>query len=105
MTTTTANPYTRTEPPRRWERAAISDNARVVLERRYLRKDEEGNLLETAEEMFRRVARNLAQAEAFWGNGVLRQAQDERIGAEALRSFDSAQDRQAQDERASQAQG
>src|SRR3990170_7799518 len=79
MTTTTANPYTRTERPQRWERAAISDNARVVLERRYLRKDEEGNLLETAEEMFRRVARNLAEAEAFWGTGVLRQAQDERV--------------------------
>ena len=67
MTTTTANPYTRTERPQRWERAAISDNARVVLERRYLRKDQEGNLLETAEEMFRRVARNLAQAEPVWG--------------------------------------
>ncbi len=41
----------------------LSPNARVVLERRYLRKDEAGNLIETPEEMFRRVARHVATAE------------------------------------------
>ena len=42
----------------------ISDNAQVVLERRYLAKDRDGQVVENVEEMFRRVARNLVQAEA-----------------------------------------
>jgi ribonucleoside-diphosphate reductase alpha chain len=41
----------------------LSDNARVVLERRYLAKDAHGNLAETPEQLFRRVANNIAQAE------------------------------------------
>jgi ribonucleoside-diphosphate reductase alpha chain len=43
--------------------AILSDNARVVLERRYLAKDAAGNLTETPEQLFRRVANNIAQAE------------------------------------------
>lgn len=42
--------------------AKISDNALVVLKGRYLKKDAEGNVIETPDEMFRRVAKNLAQA-------------------------------------------
>ena len=38
----------------------ISDNARAVLEKRYLIKDEEGRAVETVEELFRRVARAIA---------------------------------------------
>ena len=45
----------------------ISDNARVVLEKRYLRKDDDGNPIETPEEMFRRVAHAIAQAETLNG--------------------------------------
>jgi ribonucleoside-diphosphate reductase alpha chain len=41
----------------------LSDNARVVLERRYLAKDDAGNPIETPEELFHRVAHNVAQAE------------------------------------------
>jgi ribonucleoside-diphosphate reductase alpha chain len=41
----------------------LSENARTVLERRYLRKDLEGRIVETPEEMFRRVAHHIAQAE------------------------------------------
>jgi len=41
----------------------LSDNARTVLERRYLKKDENGNVIETPEEMFRRVACHIAGAE------------------------------------------
>lgn len=44
----------------------LSDNARVVLERRYLAKDAEGRPAETPEEMFARVARNIAQAELLY---------------------------------------
>ena len=33
----------------------ISDNAKLVLEKRYLAKDEEGNCIETPEEMFKRI--------------------------------------------------
>jgi ribonucleoside-diphosphate reductase alpha chain len=42
----------------------LSDNAKTVLERRYLRKDTEGRSVETAAQMFRRVARHIARAEA-----------------------------------------
>ncbi|UCE19870.1 MAG: vitamin B12-dependent ribonucleotide reductase [Gemmatimonadota bacterium] len=42
---------------------SLSENATKVLERRYLRKDERGELIETPEEMFRRVAKNIASAE------------------------------------------
>jgi ribonucleoside-diphosphate reductase alpha chain len=41
----------------------LSENARVVLERRYLRKDEDGQTIETPVQMFRRVAENIALAE------------------------------------------
>ena len=41
----------------------LSDNALRVLERRYLAKDEEGTVVETPQELFRRVARHIASAE------------------------------------------
>jgi len=47
----------------------LSQNARTVLERRYLRKDLQGKLTETPEEMFRRVARHIAKAEKTYGDG------------------------------------
>jgi len=54
--------------PRRVSREAIalSDNARVVLERRYLARDEHGTLIETPEQLFRRVAHTIARAEAAY---------------------------------------
>ena len=45
------------------EEIPLSENARTVLERRYLRKDAKGKLLETPAQMFRRVARHVASAE------------------------------------------
>ena len=43
--------------------ALLTENARVVLQRRYLSKDRDGNVLEDADGMFRRVAHNLSQAD------------------------------------------
>lgn len=44
----------------------LSDNAIKVLEKRYLAKDESGNLIETPEELFRRVARTIAKADSIY---------------------------------------
>ncbi|MEX0800396.1 MAG: vitamin B12-dependent ribonucleotide reductase [Dehalococcoidia bacterium] len=41
----------------------FSENARLVLERRYLARDADGRPAETPEQMLRRVAHNVAQAE------------------------------------------
>ena len=43
--------------------AVLSENARVILEKRYLIKDEQGRPKETPEGLFRRVARAIAQGE------------------------------------------
>ena len=45
----------------------LTDNAEVVLRRRYLSKDREGNILEDADGLFRRVANNLSQADKLYG--------------------------------------
>ncbi|MBN1104254.1 MAG: ribonucleotide-diphosphate reductase subunit alpha, partial [Deltaproteobacteria bacterium] len=51
----------------RREQLCLSANAETVLERRYLRKDEQGRILETPEEMFRRVSKHIAKAEKAYG--------------------------------------
>jgi ribonucleoside-diphosphate reductase alpha chain len=43
--------------------AHLSANALTVLARRYLKKDDQGNVVESPEELFRRVADNIAQAD------------------------------------------
>ena len=45
----------------------LTDNARVVLKKRYLRKDDDGNVVETPAGMFRRVAHAIAQPETLHG--------------------------------------
>jgi ribonucleoside-diphosphate reductase alpha chain len=45
----------------------LSDNAVTVLERRYLVKDENGKPVEGSEELFARVARTIAAADARYG--------------------------------------
>jgi ribonucleoside-diphosphate reductase alpha chain len=49
----------------------LSLNALKVLEKRFLRKDADGKLMETPTQMFRRVAASVAQADAFFGEDVL----------------------------------
>jgi ribonucleoside-diphosphate reductase alpha chain len=43
----------------------LSQNALRVLERRYLEKDDEGHVIESVEDMFRRVAKAIASAEVI----------------------------------------
>ena len=45
----------------------LSENALKVLERRYLKKDAQGKIIETPEELFRRVARAIASADKMYG--------------------------------------
>jgi ribonucleoside-diphosphate reductase alpha chain len=44
----------------------LSDNARTVLEKRYLRKNEDGKVVETPTDLFKRVAENIAQADKIY---------------------------------------
>src|SRR5256712_1430142 len=44
----------------------LSENARLVLERRYLARDDRGQPLETPEQLFARVANTIAQAELIY---------------------------------------
>ncbi len=56
----------------------LSENAIRVLHKRYLAKNEKGEVIETAEEMFRRVARNIAEADKLYGkNKDTKEAEEE----------------------------
>ena len=46
----------------------LSENARTVLKRRYLKKDTRGRVQETPTQMFRRVAGHIAKAEKRYGD-------------------------------------
>ena len=52
------------------EGLTISENAKVVLERRYLKKDERGKAIETPQDMIRRVAKNIASADKFYNKSI-----------------------------------
>jgi ribonucleoside-diphosphate reductase alpha chain len=49
-------------------RLDLSENARRVLKRRYLKKNRKGKVIETPEQMFRRVAHHIAKAEKNYGS-------------------------------------
>ena len=49
----------------------LTENSIKVLERRYLKKDADGNATESPEELFRRVARNIAQADSEYGDDTM----------------------------------
>ena len=46
----------------------ISENAKVVLKKRYLKKNSSGEIIETPEEMFKRVAKAISQPELIYTN-------------------------------------
>ena len=50
-----------------FEPAPLTDNSKVVLEHRYLLKDENNEVIETPNEMFIRVAKALAKPEKSYG--------------------------------------
>ncbi len=54
----------------------LTDNARQVLIRRYVRRGQDGNPAETIEEMFWRVAYNIAAVEETWGTAIDERARD-----------------------------
>jgi len=63
----------RTERPPRPEhlrRVALSENARTVLVKRYIRRGADGQPVETIEDMFWRVAYHVAEAEREWGGPI-----------------------------------
>src|SRR3989304_5230332 len=45
----------------------LSPNATTVLEKRYLKKNDSGKVVETPEEMLRRVSESVADAERLYG--------------------------------------
>jgi len=56
----------------------LTSNALTVLARRYLKKDEQGRVIETPEEMFRRVANYVAQADLMYdGHADVPRAEEE----------------------------
>ena len=59
----------------------LSDNSLRVLEKRYLKKDESGKVIETPLEMFSRVAKSIASAERIFKKteGYLHRCQREYI--------------------------
>lgn len=54
----------------------LTENARQVLLRRYVRRGDDGGLVETVEEMFWRVAYHVAKAEEVWGGDVIARARE-----------------------------
>jgi len=56
----------------------LTKNAMTVLERRYLKRDKEGKVLETPAQMFRRVAETIAEADRKFSkkNGVAQLAEE-----------------------------
>jgi ribonucleoside-diphosphate reductase alpha chain len=49
-------------------RLNLSENAKMVLKKRYLKKNRKGKIIETPYQMFRRVAHHIAKAEKKYGN-------------------------------------
>ena len=71
----------------------LSENAVVVMERRIVARDDKGDPIETADQCFHRVARNLSQAELRYGGTEADRAAAEEDFYRLLSSLDSSQTR------------
>jgi ribonucleoside-diphosphate reductase alpha chain len=60
--------------PKDLPKANLTDNARQVLMKRYVRRGDDGKPAETVEEMFWRVAYHVAKVESQWGDDVEKRA-------------------------------
>jgi len=58
-------------------RPVLSENALTVLKRRYLRKNADGQIVETPEQMFKRVAHHIAKAEKNYGGEAEKRRMEE----------------------------
>lgn len=58
-------------------RLDLTQNAVKVLQKRYLKKDENGNIVETPEQLFKRVAKFIASVERLYGKDNLEVMQTE----------------------------
>jgi len=67
---------------------AFSKNAMVVLERRYLKKDEKGKSTESPADMLLRVARNIASVDFLYGKKAAQIAATEREFYELMATLD-----------------
>lgn len=59
--------WVNTEIEKKFQSAKISDNAKIILKKRYLRKNKNGEITETSDEMFKRVANALSKPEINYG--------------------------------------
>lgn len=57
----------------------LSENAKKVIEARYLRRDDKGAVIETPGEFFRRVAEGVSEAERLHGDGASARMWEERF--------------------------
>jgi ribonucleoside-diphosphate reductase alpha chain len=62
-----------------FKKGLLTENALTVLESRYLRKDAEGNVIESPEQLFRRVAAHIAKAELSFGSAEDKEKWEERF--------------------------
>ncbi len=66
----------------------LSENAVKVLEKRYLKKDDDGKPVEAPEDMFRRVAKNIATADLYYGKAPEEVAKTENEFFEMMTDLD-----------------
>lgn len=66
----------------------LTENALAVLRRRYLKKSEKGEVIETPEQLFRRVAKNVAAVdEVYGGDASVEETEEEFYGLMARLDF------------------
>src|SRR3990167_3422015 len=55
----------------------LSKNSLLILKQRYLIKDKKGKVIEKPEDLFRRVAKNIAQADKKYGNKNIKKTEED----------------------------